>query len=95
MTRAAYALCALAIALSGCGSAPPTVQTVKVAVPVECRVDRPGRPAMPTDSLRPGADLDTAMKSALAEIDVRQAYETKLEAALDVCRRPLAAPATD
>ena len=50
-------LAAAAIILAGCQSTPPKIalQEVKVAVPVECREPVPERPAMPTESLQPGA----------------------------------------
>jgi hypothetical protein len=86
--------CALLVALMGlvgvlsaCGVAP--IQTVKVPVPVECRVEVPARPAMPTELLSPGVDLDRFSASALAEIELREGYEGELRAALGACIRPL------
>lgn len=49
---AAMALCAV---LAGCGAAP--LQPVKTPVPIERRVQRPARSAMPTEALTPGVDL--------------------------------------
>lgn len=69
--------------LAGCGMAP--IQTVKVPVPVECTVDMPARPAMPTEMLSPGVDLDRFSASALAEIELREGYEGELRAALAEC----------
>lgn len=74
--------------LTACETAPRT-QNVKTPVPIECRVQRPDRPAMPTEALSPGADVDTFARAAMAEIDLREAYEIKLSAALDVCTAPL------
>ena len=69
--------------LAACGVAP--VREVKVPVPVECRVDTPARPAMPTEALAPGVDLDRFSASALAEIELREGYEGELRAALAEC----------
>ncbi|MFL9670407.1 hypothetical protein WIX39_025975 [Variovorax sp. AB1(2024)] len=60
------------------------MQSVKVPIPVECRVMRPGRPAMPTAALAPGVDLDRFAAAAMAEIELREGYELELNAALDV-----------
>lgn len=76
----AMGLCAV---LAGCGVAP--LQPVKTPIPVECRVQRPTRPAMPTEALAPGVDLDRFSAAAMAEIEIREGYERELNAALDVC----------
>jgi hypothetical protein len=76
----ATGLCAV---LAGCGVAP--LQPVKTPIPVECRVQRPARPAMPTEALAPGVDLDRFAAAAMAEIELREGYELELNAALDVC----------
>lgn len=81
------ALMGLAASLAACGVAP--IQAVKVPVPVECRVDVPARPAMPTEALSPGVDLDRFSASALAEIELREGYEGELRAALAECARQL------
>lgn len=82
-----YALFAAVVAhagpLVGCGVVPG--QTVKVPVPVACRVEMPARPAMPTETLWPGVDLDRFAATALAEIELREGYEDELRAALDGC----------
>lgn len=75
-------------ALTGCGGGTSPL-LVKQAVPVECKVQKPDRPAMPTDALQPGASLDRITAAALAEIDLRESYEIKLVAALDVCLAPV------
>ncbi len=69
--------------LAACGVAP--IQTVKVPVPVECRMEMPARPAMPTEALLPGVDLDRFSASALAEIELREGYEGELRAVLAGC----------
>jgi hypothetical protein len=81
------ALVGLAGSLAACGMTP--IQTVKVPVPVECRVEVPARPAMPTESLSPGVNLDRFSASALAEIELREGYEGELRAALRQCVKQL------
>lgn len=81
------AVVALAGSLAACGVAP--IQTVKVPIPVECRVDMPARPAMPTEALSPRVDLDRFSASAMAEIELREGYEGELRAALAECVKPL------
>lgn len=78
---------ALGALLSACGI--PPVKTVKVPIPVECAVEVPARPAMPTEVLAPGVDVDRFIASALAEIELREGYEGELRAALDGCASPL------
>ncbi|WP_339092221.1 hypothetical protein [Variovorax paradoxus] len=70
--------------LAACGLAP--VLEVKVPIPVECRIETPARPAMPTEALAAGVDLDRFSASALAEIELREGYEGELRAALEGCR---------
>jgi len=65
------------------------MRMVKVPVPVECEVEVPARPAMPTEALSPGVDLDRFSASALAEIELREGYEGELRAALGACVRPI------
>jgi hypothetical protein len=67
------------------------MRTVKVPVPVECEVEVPARPAMPTEALSPGVDLDRFSASALAEIELREGYEGELRAALAECVKPVRA----
>lgn len=80
-------IAAAALLLAGCGHL--STQQVKVAVPVECRVDVPGRPAMPTEALAPGVDLDPFVAASQAEIEIREGYEGELRAALATCTAPL------
>ena len=77
----------LAFQLTGC----KTTEYVRVSVPVpvECREPEPARPEMPTEVLEPGAAPFVLLRSALAEIDRREAYEIKLRAALAVCTTPI------
>ena len=75
-----------ALLLASCGHI--TTQQVKVPVPVECRVDVPGRPAMPTEALAPGVALDSFVAASQAEIEIREGYEGELRAALTTCTAP-------
>lgn len=79
----------LALVLAGCGATAPRVeiQRVNVAVPVECKEPIPARPVMPTETLRPGADVDQFAQAAMAEIERREGYEVQLVAALVICTR--------
>jgi hypothetical protein len=76
-------------ALAGC-STTSQVHEVKVPVPVECREKVPPRPAMPTESLRPGTGLTEGAKAMMAEIELREGYEARLVTALEACTRPIA-----
>lgn len=88
MTR--LALLPIAAGLASCGTT--SMQVVKVPAPVECRVQMPARPAMPTDALAPDVDLDRFVAAAVAEIELREGYEGELRAALDQCTAPLHPP---
>lgn len=76
------------LALAACGTA--GVTKIKVPIPVECRVQTPARPAMPTEALAPGVELDRFAASAMAEIEIREGYELELRAAVDSCTAPVA-----
>ena len=76
-----------AVSLTACGA--PRLQTLKVPVPVECRVRTPARPAMPTEALASGVDLDRYVAASQAEIELREGYEGELRAALAICTAPL------
>ena len=89
--KTAIALIA-ACALSACSATRnhAEIQRVNVAVPVECKEPIPDRPVMPTEALRPGADVDQFAQAAMAEIERREGYEGQLVAALVICTRPVA-----
>ncbi|GAA5231732.1 hypothetical protein FOZ76_11710 [Verticiella sediminum] len=76
-----------ALALAGCAAA-PTVRTVtvEVPVPVPCRIEKVERPTWAMDALPAGARLYETVRAALVEIEQRQGYEARLEAALLTCR---------
>jgi hypothetical protein len=82
-----FALLVCAAGLAGCGSIP--MQTIKIPVPIECRVQTPARPAMPTEALAPSVDLDRFVAASQAEIELREGYEGELRAALRQCTAPL------
>lgn len=86
MNRAAT-LGAFAMVLSGC--AVPPARQASVPLPVECRVQTPARPAMPTEALRKGVDVDRWIQAAQAELLLREGYEGELQAALGECTAPL------
>ena len=88
-----FALLAVLVGVAGCLSAcgVSPIQTVKVPIPLECSVEVPARPAMPTEALSPGVDLDRFSASALAEIELREGYEGELRAALAECVKPVRA----
>ncbi len=87
--KARTLLVVAALLLVGCGHV--ATQQVKVPVPVECRVDVPGRPAMPTEALAPGVSLDSYVAASQAEIEIREGYEGELRAALSTCIAPQSA----
>jgi type IV pilus biogenesis protein CpaD/CtpE len=70
-------------AISGCAIPP---QTVSVPVPVKCKEPMPDRPSLPTDNVPASASLDTKVRAALAEIELREGYEDRLRTALGACR---------
>jgi len=77
---------ALSLLLAGCGT---QLQQIKVPVPVACQAEEPTRPAMPTEALRPGTDIDRYVAASQAEIEIREGYELELKAALSECTAPL------
>jgi hypothetical protein len=70
--------------LAACASS-PTIQTVKVAVPTECKETVPERPVMPTEQFTSKPGLDQFVQASQAEIPRREAYEKKLRTALEAC----------
>lgn len=77
------------MATQGCASLRPAASE-KVEVPIECRVQAPQRPAMPSDNLTIVDSLDTHIKTIQAEIGIREGYEIELRAALGACMSPVA-----
>ena len=59
---------------------------VKVPVSVPCKITPPKRPLMPVDALKKEDDLHTKVKVALAELEIREAYEKTLESSIKECQ---------
>ena len=76
------AVLAIAALLAGCQTA--TRETVRY-IPTACITSVPVRPDMPTERLSSADALDKIMQAALTEIDVREAYELDMRAALVGC----------
>lgn len=89
MSRAAAIAVSLGL-LGGCAT--PSAIVTRVPVPVACAEPVPQRPAMPTETLRPGVDIFVFTKNAQAEIVLRDAYEVRLLTALQACRAPVRNP---
>lgn len=75
--------------LAGCAAPRVEIQRVSVPVPVACQEPMPQQPIWPTESLEPGATLDSFVQAAMAELLRREAYELLLLTALEACRRPI------
>ncbi|MET3512997.1 hypothetical protein ABIC63_000762 [Pseudacidovorax sp. 1753] len=76
--------------LAGCVVGPPV--RINVPVPVECRANEPERPAMPTELLRLGVDVDRWIGAAQAELLLREGYEDEMRAVLRECIAPITGP---
>ena len=76
-----------AFLLCGClATTGPAVVDHNVIVQVPCNVTMPDKPVFPlTDSGKVEDNIFDKSKKALAEIEDRKAYETKLEAAAQSC----------
>lgn len=73
--------------LCGClATTGPAIVDHNVIVQVPCNVTMPDKPVLPlTDSGDVKDDIFLKSKKALAEIEARKGYETKLEAAAQSC----------
>ena len=77
----------LAVTLSGCAVQGPTVtQEVKIPVAVSCIKETPEKPSYPFQEALLSEDVFSKVKKALAEIELRIAYESKLEAVISACK---------
>lgn len=76
----------LSFSLAGCSGMAPTVQEVKVPVPVPCKAPTPERPAFAVDGLPAGSGIWEQTKALRAERKQRQGYEAELEAAVRACQ---------
>ena len=74
--------------LTACAMPPPVFKAVTVDVPVAlpCKTPALQPPVSPLQNIQTNASLFDKVKAALIEIDVRKAYETRLEAALTACQ---------
>lgn len=77
------------LVISCAADKPPIIKTedkiVKVPVSVPCKVELPSEPVYPLDTAKESEDLFSKVKKALAELEIRRAYETKLKAAAKSC----------
>lgn len=81
------ALLIIVCALAGCSTTGPTVtQEVEVPVAVSCIRETPERPSYPFQEALASEDMFSKVKKALAEIELRKAYESKLEAVISACK---------
>lgn len=72
----------LFFALSGCSTTQTPVPAVLTA---RCQVPPVERPTFPSESLHKGADIFVQVKTLVADIAARKAYEAELEAANRAC----------
>ncbi len=84
-------LIAMLAVLAGCAGQvadQPEPQVVRVEVPIQvpCRTERVQKPAFAVDSLPISAPIDKQMRALRAERKQRQAYELRLEAAIEACQ---------
>lgn len=79
-------LSAALLALAGCASQQHQVLT---PLPVACDVQTPARPAMPLEGLAAPYTVDQWIANAIAEVQVREAFENELRVALAGCTAPL------
>lgn len=64
------------------------VQEVKVPVPIPCKIVSPDKPIYPLqEAKKDEKDIFVITQKALAEIELRQGYETKLEVAITECNK--------
>lgn len=85
MIRAVF-LCLL---LTGCASVPQVIEKpveVKVPVQVPCKAPDIPVPAWPLAAVPPSASDFDFFKAALAEVELRKGYETRLRASLAACQ---------
>lgn len=72
--------------LSGCVHNQPQVITeTKVATPVARKVPMPEKPIFPLQLAKKEESLESKLKKAVAEIELRKSYELKLETAVTAC----------
>lgn len=88
MSRKIFTVLFVAL-LGGCAAPTPQVVTrtvtVEVPVGVPCRAPQIDRPVWPLDVLPTDANDYEWARAALAEIEMRNGYESLLEAAIAAC----------
>jgi hypothetical protein len=94
MVSVALLVMALLGVIAGCAAPLPTLQPVKVPVPVPCQETVPDRPAMPTEAFAQKPTVDAFVQASAAEIERREGYEKQLRTALQACIAPIDDPAT-
>ena len=74
--------------LAACATEPLLQAPIEVRVPVAvpCKTQLVPVPAWPIDALPAAAGIYDQIKTLIAEIEARQAYEIKLEAAVRACQ---------
>lgn len=86
-------LLAIATFFAGQQLAPVEIRNVPVAVnvpvPVPCLEKVPDRPAMPTETYTAKPAVDRLAADALAEIEIREGYETELRQVAQTCTQPI------
>lgn len=83
-----HVLIVIAALVAGCSAAPqkPAVIETKVQVSVPCDPGPVPAPAFPVDGLTGDEDLYAKAQTMAADIEVREGYEARLNAAIDSCR---------
>lgn len=76
----------LCLVLTGCASAPPAAQIVKVPVHTKCLGEVPARPEFAVEKLGPAASDGAKVLALAADWPRGRNYEAKLEAAIAGCR---------
>ena len=71
--------------LSGCSTLPPVYRPVEVPMPVAVPCHAPAVTAPAAPAVPASADLAAKVRAALIELDLRKAYEARLQAALATC----------
>ena len=83
-------ICLLTVSLTGCACFKEPKERIvlhNVEIPIPCKITAPEKPVMPlTDTVTKADNLFVQAKKALAEIDFRISYESKLEAAIKACQ---------
>jgi hypothetical protein len=76
------------LALSACCTPEIIKEPIEVKVPVSvpCKIAKVDKPVMPFDGLKKEDSLFDKGKAALAELELRIAYEKQLEAAIKECQ---------